>query len=153
MIKLTVNGTPQALDAAPDMPLLWVVRDVLGLTGTKFGCGKGLCGSCTVHLQGRAVRSCITPLAAAAGQSLTTIEGLMEDAGSRALRRAWAAGDVPQCGYCQPGQMMSAAALLRQNPKPSDAEIRAGMTNLCRCGTYQRIFSAVKSASGQGERT
>ena len=151
MIKLTVNGEPRTLDASPDMPLLWAIRDVLGLTGTKFGCGKGLCGSCTIHLQGRAVRSCVTPLAAAAGQSLTTIEGLMRDEDSRALREAWTEGDVPQCGYCQPGQLMSAAAFLRDNPKPSDEEIRAGTRNLCRCGTYQRIFGAIKRASGQGE--
>ena len=150
MIKLTVNGKARALDAAPDMPLLWAVRDLLGLTGTKFGCGKGLCGSCTMHLQGRAVRSCITPLAAAANQEVTTIEGLMEEKSGQVLRQAWTREDVPQCGYCQPGQIMSAAAFLKDNPKPSDEEIRAGMRNLCRCGTYQRIFAAIKSASERG---
>ncbi|MGI9229419.1 MAG: (2Fe-2S)-binding protein [Gammaproteobacteria bacterium] len=149
MIKLTINGEPRQLDSNPDMPLLWAIRDVLGLTGTKFGCGKGLCGSCTVHLQGRAVRSCVTPLAAAADKAVTTIEGLSEDGGGHPLQQAWVAEEVPQCGYCQSGQIMSAAAFLKQNPKPSDAAIRSSMQNLCRCGTYQRIFRAIKRASGQ----
>ena len=148
MIELTINGEARTLDAAPEMPLLWALRDLLGLTGTKFGCGKGLCGACSVHIDGGVIRSCITPLAAAAGKSVTTIEGLSED-GGHPVQQAWIDAEVPQCGYCQSGQIMSAAAFLRQNPNPTDAEILAGMQNLCRCGTYLRIFEAIKTAAGQ----
>lgn len=149
MIELTINGEAHALDVAPEMPLLWAVRDTLGLVGTKFGCGKGLCGACTMHLDGNAIRSCITPLAAAAGRAVTTIEGLSAD-GEHVVQQAWVSEEVPQCGYCQPGQIMSAAAFLRQNPNPTDEEIWAGMQNLCRCGTYLRIFKAIKTAAERG---
>ena len=131
----------------PSMPLLWVVRDFLGLTGTKFGCGRGLCGACTVHLDGVAIRSCSVPVSAVAGKPITTIEGLSPD-GQHPLQRAWEEGDVPQCGYCQAGQLMQAASLLREKPKPTDAEITEAMSgNLCRCGTYQRIHRAIRKAS------
>jgi len=131
----------------PAMPLLWVIRDFLRLTGTKYGCGMGLCGACTVHLDGIAIRSCSVPVSAAAGKALTTIEGLSPD-GQHPLQRAWEEGDVPQCGYCQAGQLMQAAALLREKPKPTDAEIVDAMSgNLCRCGTYQRIHRAIRKAS------
>ncbi len=130
------------------MPLLWVIRDFLGLTGTKYGCGQSLCGACTVHLEGNAVRSCQVPLSAAAGRNITTIEGLAPQ-GDHPLQKAWMACDVPQCGYCQAGQIMSAAALLRHNPKPTDAQIDEAMAgNLCRCGTYVRIRKAIKQAAG-----
>jgi isoquinoline 1-oxidoreductase alpha subunit len=146
-VKLTINGTPQLLDAEPDMPLLWALRDIAGLRGTKFGCGRGLCGACTVHLNGRAVRSCSTPISRAAGQAVTTIEGLSPD-GRHPVQLAWLEEDVPQCGYCQAGQIMAAAALLQAHPQPSDQEIRDGMSaNLCRCGTYVRIRRAVRRAA------
>ena len=149
MISLTVNGKPYNVDVAADMPLLWVIRDVIGLTGTKFGCGLSQCGACTVHLEGNAVRSCSTPASLAAGKKVTTIEGLSPNS-SHALQIAWIAEQVPQCGYCQSGQLMSAAALLAKNPRPSDADIDTAMAgNICRCGTYQRIHRAIKRAAGQ----
>ena len=150
MIKLDVNGTRHRLDADPEMPLLWALRDLLGLTGTKFGCGEALCGACTVHLDGVAVRACVTPLRRAAGRVVTTIEGLSAT-GDHPLQRAWVDAGVPQCGFCQAGQIMTAAALLEANPHPSDAEIDRSMAgNLCRCGTYVRIRAAIKRASGGG---
>jgi isoquinoline 1-oxidoreductase alpha subunit len=146
-MKLKVNGIERDVDAPPDMPLLWVLRDVLSLTGTKFGCGMAQCGACTVHLDGAALRACVTPVSAAVGKSITTIEGLSQD-GSHPVQRAWAEMDVVQCGYCQPGQIMSAAALLRTKSDPSDADIDAALSgNLCRCGTYQRIRAAVHRAA------
>jgi isoquinoline 1-oxidoreductase subunit alpha len=151
MIALTVNGEERQIDAAdPAMPLLWVLRDQLDLVGAKFGCGIGQCGACTVLLDGTAVRSCSLPVSAAAGKSVTTIEGLAKDGVLHPLQEAWIAEDVAQCGYCQAGQIMSAAALLKTTPQPSDAEIDAGMAgNLCRCGTYLRIRKAIKRAAGQ----
>jgi aerobic-type carbon monoxide dehydrogenase small subunit (CoxS/CutS family) len=147
MTKLTVNNRTMDTDAAPDTPVLWVLRDHLGLTGTKFGCGMALCGACTVHLDGAAVRSCVLPVGAVAGRAITTIEGLSADR-SHAVQKAWLEIDVPQCGYCQSGQIMSAAALLHRNPNPSDAEIDAAMSgNLCRCGTYPRIRKAIHRAA------
>ncbi|WP_375173256.1 (2Fe-2S)-binding protein [Pseudooceanicola sp.] len=146
-MKLTVNGTDHEVDATPDTPLLWVIREALGLTGTKFGCGQGLCGACTVHVDGVAVRSCQTPAADAAGTSITTIEGL-DPAGEHPLQKAWVDLQVPQCGYCQSGQIMQAAQLLADNPKPSREDIVAHMGgNLCRCMTYDRIVAAIESAS------
>lgn len=146
-ITLTINGQARTVSVEPEMPLLWVLRDVLGLTGTKFGCGVGLCGACTVHLNGAATRSCITPVSSADNQSVTTIEGLSPNR-SHPLQRAWIAEEVPQCGYCQPGQLMAAAALLAQTPAPSDAQIDAALAgNLCRCGTYQRIRRAIHRAA------
>lgn len=143
-ISLTVNGKSVTVNSAPDTPLLWVLRDELGLVGTKFGCGKALCGACTVHLNGMAIRSCQTAIGSVAGQKVTTIEGL----GMNKVQKAWIALDVPQCGYCQPGQMMSATALLSVNKNPSDADIDAFMSgNLCRCGTYPRIRAAIKEAA------
>lgn len=148
MPQLRVNGAQHSIDADPDMPLLWGLRDILNLTGTKFGCGIGACGACTVHLDGQATRSCITSLGDAAGHDITTIEGLSPD-GNHPVQRAWVANNVPQCGYCQPGQIMQAAALLKQNPKPSDQNITDAMSgNICRCGTYLRIHAAVKAAAG-----
>jgi len=148
MISLTVNGTRHDVDVPSDMPLLWVIRDTIGLTGTKFGCGLSQCGACTVHLDGNAVRSCTTPVSLAAGKKVTTIEGLSPNS-SHALQVAWVAEQVPQCGYCQSGQLMTASALLAKTPKPSDAEIDAAMNgNICRCGTYQRIHRAIKRAAG-----
>jgi isoquinoline 1-oxidoreductase subunit alpha len=147
MIKLTVNGNPISTDAAPDTPLLWVIRDHLGMTGTKFGCGAGLCGACTVHIGGAATRSCLILLSAAEGKAVTTIEGLSPDR-SHAVQKAWLEIDVPQCGYCQSGQIMSAAALLKTNPNPSDADIDSAMSgNICRCGTYPRIRKAIHRAA------
>jgi isoquinoline 1-oxidoreductase alpha subunit len=146
-IKLRVNRTDQTVDVAADTPLLWVLRETLGLTGTKFGCGMALCGACTVHLDGEAVRSCVTPVSRAAGKAITTIEGLSRDL-SHPLQQAWIAEDVPQCGYCQSGQIMAAAVLLRENPRPTDADIDDAMTgNLCRCGTYQRVRRAIHRAA------
>jgi isoquinoline 1-oxidoreductase subunit alpha len=148
-LKLQVNGVDHQIEADPDMPLLWALRDLLGLTGTKFGCGEALCGACTVHLDGMAVRSCQTPVSAAAKQAITTIEGLSPN-GDHPLQKAWCDLGVPQCGYCQPGQIMSAAALLSAKPKPTDAEIDTAMGgNICRCGCYQRIREAVHAAAGQ----
>jgi aerobic-type carbon monoxide dehydrogenase small subunit (CoxS/CutS family) len=147
-ITLHVNGADRRVEAAPETPLLWVLRDVLGMTGTKFGCGAGLCGACTVHVDGQAVRSCQTPLSALGGRQVTTIEGLSPDS-SHPVQRAWLDEGVPQCGYCQSGQIMAAAALLARTPRPSDAEIDAGMRgNICRCGTYQRIRRAIHRAAG-----
>jgi isoquinoline 1-oxidoreductase alpha subunit len=147
MTKLRVNNRIMDIDAGPDTPLLWVLRDHLGMTGTKFGCGMALCGACTVHLDGAAVRSCVLPLSALEGKAVTTIEGLSPDR-SHAVQKAWLEIDVPQCGYCQSGQIMSAAALLRGNPNPSDADIDAAMSgNLCRCGTYPRIRKAIHRAA------
>ncbi len=148
MIQLTVNGKPARFDGDPNMPLLWFLRDVLQLTGTKFGCGEGLCGACTVHINGGATRSCLTPMRAVSGKSITTIEGLSPH-GDHPLQKAWSQANVPQCGYCQSGQIMQAAALLKSKPKPTDAEIDDGMQgNICRCGTYQRIRHAIKLAAG-----
>jgi isoquinoline 1-oxidoreductase alpha subunit len=142
-MKIDINGESREIDADPQMPLLWALRDILDMTGTKFGCGAGLCGACTVHLDGKAVRSCVTPLAAVEGKPVTTIEGLSKD-GSHPVQQAWAKHQVPQCGYCQPGQMMQAAALLADNPKPGSAEIDKAMEgNICRCGTYTRIKAAI----------
>ena len=146
-MKLTVNGEERDVNAPADMPLLWVLRDLLGLTGTKFGCGVAQCGACTVHLDGAPKRSCVTPVSAAAGKKITTIEGLSKD-GSHPVQRAWAELDVVQCGYCQSGQIMSAAALLASQPNPSDADIDAALSgNICRCGTYQRIRKAIHRAA------
>ena len=146
-MKLLVNGTEHEVDAPEDMPLLWALRDLIGLTGTKYGCGLGQCGACTVLVDGQAVRSCRLPVSAAAGKPVTTIEGLSGDA-SHPVQRAWAELDVVQCGYCQSGQIMAAAALLRTKPKPTDADIDAAMNgNLCRCGTYQRIRAAAHRAA------
>jgi isoquinoline 1-oxidoreductase subunit alpha len=148
-MQLEVNGTVREVDAPEDMPLLWVLRDVLGLTGTKFGCGMAQCGACTVHLDGQATRSCVLPVSAVAGRKVTTIEGLSPD-GSHPVQKAWIEADVVQCGYCQPGQIMSAAALLGRNVNPSDADIDAALAgNICRCGTYQRVREAVRMAAAQ----
>src|SRR5438034_10256261 len=147
MITLKVNGKDRSVDVSPDTPLLWVLRENLQLTGTKFGCGMALCGACTVHLDGDAVRSCVTPLSRAAGKEVVTIEGLSPKL-MRPLQQAWIAQDVPQCGYCQSGQIMAAAILLRENSNPSDADIDDCMTgNICRCGTYQRIRRAIRLAA------
>ncbi len=147
MLTLNVNGTSREFSGDPNMPILWFLRDELGLTGTKFGCGMALCGACTVHLDGLAIRACVTPISLAAGKSITTIEGLHPQ-GDHPVQKAWRQHDVPQCGYCQSGQIMQAAALLAANPKPSDEEIVRGMDgNICRCGTYQRIFTAIKVAA------
>lgn len=146
-IKLTVNQQPRELDVDPEMPLLWALRDYLQLTGTKFGCGMALCGACTVHIDGQPTRSCVTPVAAVEGRNVTTIEGLSTPAG-KAVQEQWVQLDVPQCGYCQSGQIMSASALLASNPKPSDADIDAAMTgNICRCATYVRIRAAIHKAA------
>jgi isoquinoline 1-oxidoreductase subunit alpha len=148
MMTLRINGLEHELDVPDDMPLLWVLRDVVGLTGTKFGCGVALCGACTVHLDGRPIRSCITPVASAAGKTVTTIEAIGETPSGKKIQQAWLAVEVVQCGYCQPGQIMSATALIESNPNPSDAEIDAAMSgNICRCGTYTRIRAAIKQAS------
>jgi isoquinoline 1-oxidoreductase alpha subunit len=146
MITLTVNGNKHQLDMEPETPLLWVVRDELGLTGTKFGCGIAQCGCCTVHVEGEAVRSCSLAVGDVDGKRITTIEGLSPDS-RHPVQQAWLAEDVPQCGYCQSGQIMAAVAFLKQNPQPSDADIDAGITNICRCGTYPRIRSAIHRAA------
>jgi len=146
-INLNINGKPYTIDADPTMPLLWAIRDIVGLTGTKYGCGKALCGACTVHLDGEPVRSCVVPISAASDKSVTTIEGLSED-GNHPVQVAWREINVPQCGYCQSGQIMSAAALLERNPNPSDDDIDNAMGgNICRCGTYTRIRQAIHNAA------
>ncbi len=148
MVQISVNGKMVSVDAEDDMPLLWALREQLQLTGTKFGCGMALCGACTVHLDGQAVRSCTTPVSAAAGKKVTTIEGIGASATGKAVQAAWISNDVPQCGYCQSGQIMSACALLADKPKPSDADIDSAMSgNICRCGTYNQIRAAIKDAS------
>ncbi len=148
MATLNINGKDMAVDADPSTPILWALRDTLGLTGTKFGCGQALCGACTVHLNGAPTRSCITPISAAAGQKITTIEAIGADRVGQAVQAAWVKHDVAQCGYCQSGQVMSATALLKGNRKPSDADIDAAMAgNVCRCGTYARIRAAIKDAA------
>jgi isoquinoline 1-oxidoreductase alpha subunit len=147
-MKLRINGSDRDVDVDPEMPLLWVLRDVLGLTGTKYGCGEALCGACTVHLDGHAVRACVTPVRRADGKAVTTIEGLSPD-GRHPLQQAWTELGVPQCGYCQAGQIMTAAALIAVNPAPSDDDIDRSMAgNICRCGTYTRIRAAIKKAAG-----
>lgn len=152
-MDITVNGTKMAVTASDDTPLLWVLRDHLGLTGTKFGCGMALCGACTVHVDGEPVRACVTPISAIGSKEVTTIEGIGATPQGKVLQEAWMALSVPQCGYCQSGQIMSAAALLSSNPKPSDADIDSGMTgNICRCGTYPRIRAAIKQAAAQLEK-
>ena len=151
-MELTINGTKREVDVPPDMPVLWALRDVLGMTGTKFGCGMALCGACTVQLDGQAIRSCVTPVSAVAGKALTTIEAIGDTPTGKKVQEAWFALDVPQCGYCQSGQIMSAAALLARNAHPTDADIDAAMGgNICRCGTYRRIRAAIKHAA-QGAR-
>ena len=149
-IAFSINGKSTSVDVPADTPLLWVIRDTLGLTGTKFGCGMAQCGACTVHLEGEAVRSCSVPVSVAAGKKVTTIEGLSAD-GSHPLQKAWVEAEAPQCGYCQSGQIMQAAALLAKTPKPSDADIDTAMAgNICRCGTYNRIRAAIHLAAGKG---
>jgi isoquinoline 1-oxidoreductase alpha subunit len=149
-MNLTVNKQARSYDGDPDMPLMWYLRDDLALTGTKFGCGIGVCGACTVHVNGKAVRSCTTTMKEVQGQQVTTIEGLSPD-GNHPVQKAWRAHNVPQCGYCQPGQIMQAAGLLNEKAKPSEAEIYAAMQgNICRCGCYQRIFAAVRDAASKG---
>jgi isoquinoline 1-oxidoreductase subunit alpha len=153
MIDVSVNGKTRRVDADPDTPLLWVIRESLGLTGTKYGCGMALCGACTVHLDGAPVRSCVTPVSAARGKRVTTIEGLAQGARLHAVQDAWIEADVPQCGYCQSGQVMSAAALLSKQKDPTDADIDAAMSgNICRCGTYQRIRAAIKLAAARMQK-
>ena len=147
MIRLTVNGRAHEADVEPEMPLLWVLREALGMTGTKYGCGIRQCGACTVHVDGEAVRSCSVLVSAVAGKRITTIEGLTRDS-SHPVQRAWAELDVPQCGYCQSGQIMAAAALLSKKPRPTDKDIDEAMTNICRCGTYQRVRAAIHRAAG-----
>ncbi len=149
MVNLNINGKPANVDVTEDTPLLWTLRDVLNMTGTKFGCGAGLCGACTIHIDGQPVRSCITPVSAAAGKRITTIEAIGATESGKKVQGAWLALDVVQCGYCQSGQIMSASALLAANAKPGDAEIDAAMAgNICRCGTYPRIRAAIKKAAG-----
>jgi isoquinoline 1-oxidoreductase alpha subunit len=151
MISLHVNGEARSVDAEPTTPLLWVIRDNLGMIGTKFGCGAALCGACTVHVEGQPVPSCSTPVSAVAGKKITTIEAIGATATGRKVQAAWAALDVSQCGYCQPGQIMSACALLAEKPRPTDADIDDAMArNICRCGTYPRIRAAIHRAAGQG---
>ena len=150
-VRFTLNGRPQTVDVPADMPLLWVLRDTLNLTGTKFGCGMALCGACTVHVDGEPTRSCVTRISDVAGKRVTTIEGLSPD-GSHPVQQAWMAVDVPQCGYCQSGQIMSAAALLARNPHPTDADVDDAMAgNVCRCGTYQRIREAIHQAAAKAK--
>ncbi|HTO75335.1 MAG TPA: (2Fe-2S)-binding protein [Thermoanaerobaculia bacterium] len=152
MIELLVNGKRHVLNVRPDTPLLWVLREDLGLTGTKYGCGMALCGACTVHVDGQARRSCVAPVSSVAGKAITTIEGLA-DGPWRVVEGAWVAEDVPQCGYCQPGQVMAAAALLKARPRPTDEDIDAAMSgNICRCGTYQRIRAAIHRAAVPAEK-
>jgi isoquinoline 1-oxidoreductase alpha subunit len=148
-MNLNINGENRSFEAPPDMPLLWVLRDVLSMTGTKFGCGVGLCGACTIHIDGEPTRSCDTPVSAAVGKRITTIEAIGNTLAGKKVQAAWLALDVPQCGYCQSGQIMSASALLAANPNPSDVDINTAMAgNICRCGTYPRIRAAIKKAAG-----
>lgn len=147
MTTLQINGKSHDMDIEDDMPLLWAIRDVLGYTGTKFGCGVGICGACSIHLDGQITRSCITPVSAAKDKSITTIEGVADGDKLHPVQQAWVESDVPQCGYCQSGQIMAALALLKNNPNPTEKEIREGMVNYCRCGTYLEIFAAVKKAA------
>ena len=148
VFQFTLNGRPQSVDVVAEMPLLWVLRDTLGMTGTKFGCGMSLCGACTVHIDGRATRTCVTPISAVSGRTVTTIEGVASDP-NHPVQRAWLETDVPQCGYCQSGQIMSATALLSEIPNPTDADIDQRMSgNICRCGTYQQIREAIHRAAG-----
>jgi len=147
MIKLTVNGKSRTVDAEPDTPLLWVIREQIGLTGTKYGCGVSQCGACTVHLDGAAVRSCAIPASAAVGKKITTIEGLASGSVLHKVQQAWLDHDVPQCGYCQAGMIMAVAALLKDKPKPTDADIDATITNICRCGTFQQVREAIHAAA------
>lgn len=152
MPELTINGQSTTLDVPDDMPLLWAIRDVAGLTGTKFGCGVALCGACTVHMDGQAIRSCVTPVSAAVGKKIVTIEEIGKDPAGRRVQEAWHEIDVVQCGYCQSGQIMAATALLQSNPAPNDADIDAAMAgNICRCGTYPRIRAAIKIAAAKKE--
>jgi isoquinoline 1-oxidoreductase alpha subunit len=146
MTSLLINGMTHEIDVEDSMPLLWAIRDVIGYTGTKFGCGMGLCGACSIHLDGKITRSCVTPVSMAIGKSITTIEGIAEGGELHPVQQAWVESDVPQCGYCQSGQIMAAVALLEENPNPTDEQIREKMTNYCRCGTYLQIFAAVKKA-------
>jgi isoquinoline 1-oxidoreductase subunit alpha len=147
MTRLAINGKTQDVDVDPDTPLLWVLRDTLGLTGTKYGCGIAQCGACTVHIDGVATRSCSVPASAVEGNQITTIEGLSANGGLHPVQKAWIAHDVPQCGYCQSGMIMAVAALLKDKPQPSDAEIEAAITNICRCGTYAQIRAAIHTAA------
>ncbi len=151
MVDFTLNGAVTTLDVEPEMPLLWAIRELTGLTGTKFGCGIGACGACTVHVDGVAVRSCSLPVGEVAGRAVTTIEGLAGPDGLHPVQRAWIQAQVPQCGYCQSGMIMAIAALLEENPAPSDEELASAISNICRCGTYQRIREAVRSVSASTE--
>jgi isoquinoline 1-oxidoreductase subunit alpha len=146
MVKLTINGKTHDVDAEPDTPLLWVIRDTIGLTGTKYGCGIAACGACTVHIDGQAVRSCSLPVSDAAGKQITTIEGLAVNGHLHKVQQAWIDHDVPQCGYCQSGMIMAVAALLKEKPKPTDADIDKAITNICRCGTYQQVRAGIHAA-------
>jgi isoquinoline 1-oxidoreductase alpha subunit len=147
MMRLTINGAPHEIDVPPEMPLLWAIRDVVGLTGTKFGCGVAACGACTVHLDGAPIRSCSVPVKNAVGKQITTIEGLTKNGKPHPVQAAWVKLNVPQCGYCQSGQIMAAVALIARKPQPTDADIDLAMTNICRCGCYPRIREAIKSAA------
>ena len=147
MVKLTINGTSHDVDVESDTPLLWVIRDTIGLTGTKYGCGIAQCGACTVHIDGKAVRSCSLAVSDAAGKQITTIEGLATNGQLHKVQKAWVDNDVPQCGYCQSGMIMAVAALLKDKPKPSDADIDQAITNICRCGTYQQVREAIHAAA------
>jgi isoquinoline 1-oxidoreductase alpha subunit len=146
MVKLTINGKSHDVDVEPDTPLLWVIRDTIGLTGTKYGCGIAACGACTVHIDGQAVRSCSLPVSDAAGKQITTIEGLANNGHLHKVQQAWIDNDVPQCGYCQSGMIMAVAALLKEKPKPTDADIDKAITNICRCGTYQQVRAGIHAA-------
>ena len=151
MIRLNVNGKVQQVDAAPETPLLWVIREWIGLTGTKYGCGVAQCGACTVHIDGVPVRTCVYPANAAVGKKITTIEGLAQGGKLNAVQKAWLENDVPQCGYCQSGMIMAVTALLKDKPKPTDADIDSAIGNICRCGTYQQVRAAVHAAAGQAQ--
>ncbi len=147
MIRLSINGRTHEVDVEPDTPLLWVIREQIGLTGTKYGCGVAMCGACTVHVDGEAVRSCSVPVSAAAGRQITTIEGLAAGGALQKVQQAWLEHDVPQCGYCQAGMIMAVSALLREKPQPTDADIDAAITNICRCGTFQQVRQAIHAAA------